>query len=150
MRRLGRQIGVIASGAPVTAKRPCVAGDVSLDVPCRDSCGAQSAFRRAKTGVSNSAAPGFAPRSQAIDLLIGRVQQRLELVEFRLAQLGQVRRRKGAEDQVDLLEAAPLRAKQKPFAADFSEEPPCSFQSWAAYSALGCAPASGRDARSVR
>ena len=52
-----------------------------------------------------------------IDVLVGRGEQRLELVELWLIQPGEFGRRKGAEDQIDLLEAAPLGPEQKPFAA---------------------------------
>ena len=47
-----------------------------------------------------------------IDILVGRIEQRLELVEFGLVQAGQMFGREGAEDQIDLLEAAALRAEQ--------------------------------------
>ena len=52
-----------------------------------------------------------------IDFLVGGGEQRLELVQRRFVQLLQVILRIGAEDQIDLLEAAPLGAKQKPFPA---------------------------------
>ena len=52
-----------------------------------------------------------------INVLIGHCHQRLELVELSLSHAGQFSGRKGTEDQIDLLEAAPLSPKQKLFAA---------------------------------
>jgi len=47
-----------------------------------------------------------------IDVLIGRDQQGLELVELGFGQAVEFRRREGAENQVDFLEAASLRPEQ--------------------------------------
>src|SRR5258705_844576 len=52
-----------------------------------------------------------------IDILVGRGQQRLELVQARLVQPSHMALGIGAEDQIDLLETAPLGTKQKPFPA---------------------------------
>ena len=52
-----------------------------------------------------------------VDLLVGRGQQCLELVETGLVQARQLGFGIGAKDQVDFLEAASLRPKQKPFPA---------------------------------
>ena len=57
------------------------------------------------------------PPKPGIDFLVGRGEQCLELVEPGFVQASQRRFGIGAEDQIDLLEAAPLGPKQKPFAA---------------------------------
>ena len=47
-----------------------------------------------------------------IDILVGDTQQRLEAVETMFVQAGQMALSPGAEDQVDLLETAPLGPEQ--------------------------------------
>ena len=67
---------------------------------------------RWKRAVSNSARRRRVAAQPGIDFLIGRREQRLELVEFGVAQAVQLRGREGAEDQIDLLEPAPLGTEQ--------------------------------------
>ncbi len=47
-----------------------------------------------------------------IDIVVRRIEQRLELVEFGLAEAGKLGRREGPEDQIDLLEPPALGAEQ--------------------------------------
>jgi len=48
----------------------------------------------------------------AKDILVRRIEKRFELVECHVIHRGQLLGRKGSEDQIDLLEAAPLGPEQ--------------------------------------
>ena len=70
------------------------------------------ALETGENGVVIGCRHGGVALQPGIDLLVGGFEQRFEIIEFRLAEAGQVRFRERSEDQIDLLEAAALGAEK--------------------------------------